>query len=42
MSPGIASAIPFAVTVWGGQQSAGNIHFFISVVLVLFLYFTSF
>jgi thiosulfate reductase cytochrome b subunit len=37
MSPGIASAIPAMVTVWGGQQSARTIHFFVSVLLVLFL-----
>jgi len=37
MSPAIASAIPAAVTVLGGQQSARTIHFFVSVLLVLFL-----
>jgi thiosulfate reductase cytochrome b subunit len=37
MSPAIASAIPAAVTVFGGQQSARTIHFFVSVFLVLFL-----
>jgi thiosulfate reductase cytochrome b subunit len=37
MSPAIASAFPPAVTVWGGQQSARTIHFFVSVVLVVFL-----
>jgi thiosulfate reductase cytochrome b subunit len=37
MSPGIASAIPAAVAVLGGQQSARTIHFFVSVGLVLFL-----
>jgi len=37
MSPGIASAIPLAVTVLGGQQSARTLHFFISVLLVVFL-----
>jgi thiosulfate reductase cytochrome b subunit len=36
MSPGIASAIPAAVTILGGQQSARTIHFFVSVFLVLF------
>jgi thiosulfate reductase cytochrome b subunit len=36
MSPGIASAIPAAVTVLGGQQSARTIHFFVSVALVVF------
>jgi thiosulfate reductase cytochrome b subunit len=37
MSPAIASAFPAAVTVFGGQQSARTIHFFVSVLLVLFL-----
>ncbi len=37
MSPGIASAIPSAVTILGGQQSARTIHFFVSVFLALFL-----
>jgi len=37
MSPAIASAIPAAVTVLGGQQSARTIHFFVSILLVLFL-----
>ncbi len=37
MSPAIASAFPFAVTVFGGQQSARTIHFFVSVFLVVFL-----
>ncbi len=37
MSPAIASAFPFAVTVFGGQQSARTIHFFVSVLLVAFL-----
>src|ERR1039457_2809704 len=37
MSPAIASAMPAAVTVLGGQQSARTIHFFVSVFLVLFL-----
>jgi thiosulfate reductase cytochrome b subunit len=37
MSPAVASAIPAAVTVLGGQQSARTIHFFVSVFLVLFL-----
>jgi thiosulfate reductase cytochrome b subunit len=37
MSPAIASAIPAAVTLLGGQQSARTIHFFVSVFLVLFL-----
>jgi thiosulfate reductase cytochrome b subunit len=37
MSPGIASAIPAVVTVLGGQQSARTIHFFVTILLVLFL-----
>jgi thiosulfate reductase cytochrome b subunit len=37
MSPAIASAFPAAVSVLGGQQSARTIHFFVSVLLVLFL-----
>jgi thiosulfate reductase cytochrome b subunit len=37
MSPGIASAMPSAVSVLGGQQSARTIHFFASILLVLFV-----
>ena len=37
MSPAIASAFPAAVAVLGGQQSARTIHFFVTVLLVLFL-----
>jgi thiosulfate reductase cytochrome b subunit len=37
MSPAIASAIPAAITVLGGQQSARTIHFFVSAFLLLFL-----
>ena len=37
MSPAIVSAFPTVVTVFGGQQSARTIHFFVSVLLVLFL-----
>jgi thiosulfate reductase cytochrome b subunit len=37
MSPAIAAALPPVVTVWGGQQSARTIHFFATVVLVLFV-----
>jgi len=37
MSPAIASAIPPVVTILGGQQSARTLHFFVSVLLVLFL-----
>jgi thiosulfate reductase cytochrome b subunit len=37
MSPAIVSAFPAAMTVFGGQQSARTIHFFGTVILVLFL-----
>ena len=37
MSPAIAAAFPAAVVILSGQQSARTIHFFVSVVLVLFL-----
>jgi len=37
MSPAIASAVPAVVTVFGGQQSARTIHFFVTIALVLFL-----
>jgi thiosulfate reductase cytochrome b subunit len=37
MSPAIASVFPGAVTALGGQQSARTIHFFVTVLLVLFL-----
>ena len=37
MSPAVASAVPAAVTVWGGQQSARTLHFFVTILLVLFL-----
>jgi thiosulfate reductase cytochrome b subunit len=37
MSPAIASVFPWAVAVLGGQQSARTIHFFVSVLLVIFL-----
>ncbi|HMD47488.1 MAG TPA: cytochrome b/b6 domain-containing protein [Bryobacteraceae bacterium] len=37
MSPAFASAVPEAVVVLGGQQSARTIHFFVTVLLVLFL-----
>jgi len=37
MSPAVASAFPATVTVFGGQQSARTIHFFVSVFLLLFL-----
>jgi len=38
MSPAIASTYPSMVTALGGRQSARTIHFFVSVVLVLFLF----
>jgi len=37
MSPAVASAFPAAVSAFGGQQSARTIHFFVSVLLVIFL-----
>jgi thiosulfate reductase cytochrome b subunit len=37
MSPAVASAIPAVATVWGGRQSARTIHFFVTLVLLLFL-----
>jgi thiosulfate reductase cytochrome b subunit len=37
MSPAVASVFPSAVSVLGGQQSARTIHFFVTVLLVLFL-----
>lgn len=37
MSPAFTSAFPVTVTVFGGQQSARTLHFFVSVFLVLFL-----
>jgi thiosulfate reductase cytochrome b subunit len=37
MSPAFVSAIPGAVTAFGGHQSARTIHFFVSIFLVLFL-----
>jgi thiosulfate reductase cytochrome b subunit len=37
MSPAFVSAVPAAVTLLGGQQSARTIHFFVSIALVLFL-----
>lgn len=38
MSPGVVSAFPAVVTTFGGQQSARTIHFFVSVLLLLFLF----
>ncbi len=37
MSPAFVSAFPATVTLLGGQQSARTIHFFVSLVLALFL-----
>jgi thiosulfate reductase cytochrome b subunit len=37
MSPAFVSAIPAAVNVLGGQQSARTLHFFVSLSLFLFL-----
>jgi thiosulfate reductase cytochrome b subunit len=37
MSPAIASVFPATVTVFGGQQSARTMHFFVSAFLLFFL-----
>jgi thiosulfate reductase cytochrome b subunit len=37
MSPAFVSACPAAVSVFGGQQSARTIHFFLTIVLFSFL-----
>jgi thiosulfate reductase cytochrome b subunit len=37
MSPAITSVFPVLVNVWGGQQSARTIHFFVALALVLFV-----
>jgi thiosulfate reductase cytochrome b subunit len=37
MSPAFVSAFPATATVFGGQQSARTIHFFVTVFLVIFL-----
>lgn len=37
MSPAFVSAVPIAVTFWGGQQSARTVHFLVTVGLALFL-----
>jgi thiosulfate reductase cytochrome b subunit len=37
MSPAFVSALPAAVTVLGGQQSARTIHFFVTIILFGFL-----
>jgi thiosulfate reductase cytochrome b subunit len=38
MSPAITAAYPFLSGMFGGHQSARTIHFFASIVLVLFLF----
>ena len=38
MSPAITSVVPIIVTIFGGQQSARTVHFFVSILLVLFLF----
>lgn len=38
MSPSVTSVFPIIVNVFGGQQSARTIHFFIAAALVLFLF----
>jgi thiosulfate reductase cytochrome b subunit len=37
MSPAFVSAVPAAVNLLGGQQSARTLHFFVSLALVLFV-----
>ena len=37
MSPAFVSAVPATVNLLGGQQSARTIHFFVSLVLLLFV-----
>ncbi len=37
MSPAVVSAFPGAMTVFGGQQSARTLHFFVSAALAAFL-----
>lgn len=37
MSPAVVSAFPRAMTVFGGHQSARTIHFFVALLLLLFL-----
>ena len=37
MSPSFVSAVPAAVNILGGQQSARTLHFFLTIALVLFL-----
>jgi thiosulfate reductase cytochrome b subunit len=37
MSPAVTSVVPFIVTVFGGQQSARTIHFFVACSLLAFV-----
>jgi thiosulfate reductase cytochrome b subunit len=37
MSPAFDSAVPAAVNLLGGRQSARTLHFFVSGILLLFL-----
>ena len=37
LSPGFNSAVPAAVDILGGRQSARTLHFFVSIFLVVFL-----
>ena len=37
MSPGFTAAFPITVEIFGGQQSARTIHFFLTVALTLFV-----
>jgi thiosulfate reductase cytochrome b subunit len=37
MSPAVVSAVPAVVTILGGQQTARTLHFFVSILLALFL-----
>jgi thiosulfate reductase cytochrome b subunit len=37
MSPAFASVFPGAVTILGGRQAARTLHFFVSILLVVFL-----
>jgi thiosulfate reductase cytochrome b subunit len=37
MSPAVTSVFPKLVTIFGGQQSARTIHFFVAIAIVLFV-----
>lgn len=37
MSPAIVSVVPGFMTIWGGHQSARTLHFFCTILLVLFV-----